>query len=596
MITDPRPAGPRRVRVASLLPALVAVATFVTFLPVLWNGFVSWDDTRLLLENASHRGPGGARLLAAWSQRVLGEYMPVTWMTYALDGALWDLRAAGYHLTNLLLHVATAIAVYALARRLLLHALGPDRGEREAPAIEVGATVAALVFALHPLRAEPVAWVSARDVVLSGLLFVLSVLCYVAGWDRRGAAGRVPTPWLLGSAALFAASLLARATAVVLPAVLVALDVYPLRRLAGGPRAWLGPAARVAWREKALHALLGALGVVMGFLARGEQPGDFLRAAWDPAVGVAWATYTAASYLSRGAGAARLSPIYRMPTREDPMWATVLLSAAVLVAVTLVLVAARRRWPGALTAWIVYLIVLAPTSGLVPFGRLRGAADRYTYVACIGWAVVVGGAVALGWRAWRRGALSRGRAIAAASLVALVLGGWSVSAWRQAQIWRDSFTLWTRALEVYPDSPVAQNNLALALAARGDLAGAEAHFRTVTLTWPTSAGAFQNLGRALSAQGKLTEAAETLRRAAELAPESAEVRIDLGTVLFNLGRIDGAAAELERAVALAPESARAHRYLSVALGRLGRADEAEQHRRRAAELDAREAFPSAPPR
>ena len=181
------------------------------------------------------------------------------------------------------------------------------------------------------------------------------------------------------------------------------------------------------------------------------------------------------------------------------------------------------------------------------------------------------------------------------ALVALVLGGWSVLAWRQVQVWKDGFTLWTHALEVFPDSPVAQNNLALVLAARGDAAGAEAHFRTVTATWPTSAGAFQNLGRALAAQGKLTESAEALRRAAELAPGSVAVRIDLGTVLFNLGRIDAAANELERAVELAPESARAHRYLAIALGRLGRADEAERHRRRAAELDAIEASPAGPP-
>ena len=365
--------------------------------------------------------------------------------------------------------------------------------------------------------------------------------------------------------------------------------------LTGGPRVWLGPAARVVWREKAVHALFGALGVPMGFLARGEQPGDFLRAAWDPMVGVTWAIYTAASYVWREVGVSRLSPIYRMPTRAEPMWDAVLLGAAVLVAVTAAVVAARHRWPGALAAWVVYLVVLVPTSGLVPFGRLRGASDRYTYVACIGWAIVVGGAVALGWRAWRSGGLSRGRAMAGAALIAVVLGGWSLLTWRQVQVWKDGFTLWTRALEVYPESPLARNNLALVLAARGDAPGAEGHLRAVTAAWPTFPGAFQNLGRALAAQGRLAEAVEAFRRAAELVPGSADVRIDLGTVLFNLGRVDDAAVELERAVALTPDSARAHLYLSIALARLGRASEAEQHRRRAADLGGVQEPPPARP-
>ena len=95
----------------------------------------------------------------------------------------------------------------------------------------------------------------------------------------------------------------------------------------GGLRAWFGPAARVVWREKAVFALIGALGIPMGFLARGEQPGDFLRAAWDPLIGMAWAIYTAASYLWHGVGISRLSPVYQMPSWEDPMWGALALSA-----------------------------------------------------------------------------------------------------------------------------------------------------------------------------------------------------------------------------------------------------------------------------
>src|SRR4030095_9650312 len=131
-------------------------------------------------------------------------------------------------LPSILLHPLAALAAYALARRLLGFALGADPPGRHA--IDLGATAAALVFALHPLRVEAVAWVSARGTVLGGLLLILSALADVSGAERRRGAEGCPAGWLAGSALLFVASLLARATGLVLPAALAVLDVYPLRR------------------------------------------------------------------------------------------------------------------------------------------------------------------------------------------------------------------------------------------------------------------------------------------------------------------------------------------------------------------------------
>ena len=226
--------------------------------------------------------------------------MPVTWMSYALDRVMWDLHAPGYHLTSLILHVMAAVPVFALSRRLLRHALGPDVPGRAA--IDVGATAAALVFALHPLRVEAVAWVSARGTVLGGLLLILAVLVYVMGWERGQQAGRVPAAWLAGSLALFVASLLSRATGLVLPAVLVVLDVYPLRRLGWPPVGWWGPAARGVWREKVVFAVIGGLATPMGFLARGEEVGDFRRAGWDPPIALGWAVYSTGFYVWKSMG------------------------------------------------------------------------------------------------------------------------------------------------------------------------------------------------------------------------------------------------------------------------------------------------------
>src|SRR5262249_40132361 len=200
----------------------------------------------------------------------------------------------------LILHVLAAVAVFALARKLLRHALGAD-----APggaAVDVGATAAALAFAVHPLRVEAVAWGSARGTVLGGLLLVLAVLAYLAGWDRGRARGKVPTAWLALSMALFVASLLARATGLVLPAVLLVLDIYPLRRIGGEAWGWWGPSARRAWAEKGAFAVIGALATPMGFLARGEDGGGFTAAGWDPLMAGSGTACSAGIYGSEDGG------------------------------------------------------------------------------------------------------------------------------------------------------------------------------------------------------------------------------------------------------------------------------------------------------
>jgi hypothetical protein len=374
----------------------------------------------------------------------------------------------------------------------------------------------------------------------------------------------------------------------VLPAVLVVLDIYPLRRFgepaAGQPPEWRGPAARRVWAEKALFVVIGVLAMPMGFLARGEEVGDFPRAGWDLPVSLAWAVYSVGFYVWKTVAVGTLSPVYPMPTRSDPMLAGVVLSGVTAAAITGVLAATRRRWPGALAAWVVYLILLGPMSGIVPFGRLRGAVDRYTYVACLGWAVVAGGAVTLGWQAWKDGRSSRLRStLLGGALVALLLV-WSVVSWREAAIWRDGVTLWTRAIAVVPGSPVARSNLGTALAARGDFSGAVAQYREAAREWKSQPGALQNLGRALAADGKFAEAVEPLRRLAELRPGWAEAHLDLGVVLYNVGDVDGAVAAFTRAVELDPDSARAHESLGTALWRQGRKDEAARHLQRAALL------------
>src|SRR6266571_3867196 len=210
-----------------LLPVLIALVTVVPFLPTLDNQFVNWDDDKNLLKNPHYRGLGWSQLRWMWTAFHLGHYIPLTWMTFGLDYLLWGMNPVGYHLTNLLLHTANAVVFFFVVHRILTRAL-PSPSER-GDALVISAGVAALVFAIHPLRVESVAWATERRDVLSGLFYLVTILMYLRACER-GARGR-GSYWL--SVAVFVCALLSKSMVVNLPVVLLILDVYPLRHLGG---------------------------------------------------------------------------------------------------------------------------------------------------------------------------------------------------------------------------------------------------------------------------------------------------------------------------------------------------------------------------
>ena len=207
-------------------PALVVVLTITAFLPAIHNEFLNWDDAQNYLDNPHYRGLGPRQLAWMFTTFHMGHYIPLTWITFGLDYLLWGVSPAGYHLTNILFHAATALAFYFVSLRLLRTAL-PESLETD---LRVGAALAALLFAIHPLRAESVAWVTERRDVVSGLFYVLSVTAYLKAVDG---VDRVRPQWYWTSIGLFACGLLSKSIVVSLPVVLLALDVYPLKRLGG---------------------------------------------------------------------------------------------------------------------------------------------------------------------------------------------------------------------------------------------------------------------------------------------------------------------------------------------------------------------------
>src|SRR5439155_16359800 len=198
-----------------LVPVLIALVTVTAFLPTLHNQFVSWDDDKNFLENPDYRGLAWTNLRWMWTTH-LGHYIPLTWMTFGLDYLLWGMKPLGYHLTSLLLHATNAVTFYFVALRILRLAR-PGLLERGQASVALAAGFAALLFALHPLRVESVAWATERRDVLSGLFYLAALLAYLHACERRE-RGR---PWYWASVGLFACALLSKSIAVSLPVVLL---------------------------------------------------------------------------------------------------------------------------------------------------------------------------------------------------------------------------------------------------------------------------------------------------------------------------------------------------------------------------------------
>ena len=215
---------------ARLFPVLIFALTVIAFFPALQNQFLTWDDNANILDNLNFRGLGWSQLQWMFGTTHWGHYQPLSWITLAVDYLIWGMEPFGYHLTNLVIHAANAVVFYFLCARLLSLSTSIDPADF---ALRLGAALAAVLFAVHPLRAESVAWVTERRDVLSGLFFLVTILCYLNAATAQNE--KRYRNWLALTVTVYLLSLLSKAAGISLPVVLLVLDVYPLRRLAADP-------------------------------------------------------------------------------------------------------------------------------------------------------------------------------------------------------------------------------------------------------------------------------------------------------------------------------------------------------------------------
>jgi len=582
----------RRLR-AALLPAGIFLVVCLAFWPALPGEF-NWDDDINLVSNLGYRGFDAGQIRWMFTATLMGHYMPFTWLSLAVNHALGQMDPWGYHLASLLLHAANALLVYFVARRLLAaalpHRVGPN-------VIAAGAAVAGLLFAVHPQRVESVAWISDRATVLCGTFYLLAVLAYLravaAPSGRRGAW------WGAASLVAFAAALLSKGMAMSLPITLLILDVYPLRRWrAGGPRVLV---------EKVPYVALALAGAVVAAVARSQGAEFTGYGSYGVASRLGLIAYSFWFYPLKLVWPADLSPLYEVPRQVSLLDLRFLIPLLGLLVVTGGLVALRQRVPGALAAWAHSAAVVAPVSGVVHSG-LQMVADRYSYLAQLGFVVLAGYGLVRILELHGQGRVRRGAVMIAGSGIVLTLGALAVLTWSQSYIWRDPETLWRWAVDVDPLCGRCHNNLGVALLHRRrdpqGLSESEDHLRQAVALRPEHALTHLNLGTVSLLRKRYVEAEAALREYRRLQPAAADGAERLAVLYLVQGRSDEAIPLLRRARGLSqPASARNDlaaavellndgetlRYLGQALLEQGRAGDAVLPLRRAVEMN-----PSAP--
>jgi tetratricopeptide (TPR) repeat protein len=595
-----------------MAPVLLAAVTFLVFSPALMNGFVIWDDQVNFLQNFGYRGLGWHQIRWMFTSTLMGHYIPVTWLTLGLDYTLWGMHPLGYHLTNNLLHAANAALFYVVALRLLGQATALT-----GTALRSSSVAAALFFALHPLRVESVAWATERRDVLAGLFFLLSVLMYLSAAQGEGARRR---RLLAGSVACYILALLSKSIVMTLPLVLILLDVYPLRRLSLRWGTWRDASTRLLLVEKVPYVVLGLAGAITAYRAVASHHyfTDMAKFGWPGRVTIG--AYSLWFYLTKTLLPLSLSPLYELPASMNPLEPRFTVAWIAVVGISAVALALRRRWPAGLAVWVYYGIVVAPVSGVIHAG-FQLAHDRYSYVSCLGFALLFGAAVGRVAQLGAAGAVRPSLIRAAAATATAWLLTLGILASQQVQVWRDTDTLWNFAADADPRCSICQGNVGaslarlglfalakdryeLALALRpdriymhsslgmtlhrlGDDKAAMSHFATVLAKNADHAGTLTNVGVMLLDQKSYDDAVRYLERALRIDPELVPGLVNLGNALIEIGRPEAALPYLLRARALRPDEAVIHLNLTLAYLALREYEPARREYETLCELDAR---------
>ncbi len=534
-------------RAALLICFALAMMVWGVFGQTLRHEFVNFDDNRYVYENPDvPLGLSRAGTARAFTQRYVGIWLPLTMLSYQLDHELSGMNPSAFHRTNVLLHGAVVLALFLVLRSMT-------------GSLWRSAFVAAL-FAIHPLRAESVAWISERKDLLSGLFFMLTLGAYAHHARVERSQERMAVGRYLLVVLLFALGLLSKPMLVTLPFVLLLLDFWPLARVEP-------VGARKLLLEKAPLFLLSAIFCAVAVWTQRDTVTTNADVTFLWRLGNAAVSY--AVYIKQMIVPLRLSMLYPHPGTGLPLW-QVSASLLLLTTISLTTIFFWRKRPYLMVGWLWYLGMLIPVIGIKQVG-IHAHADRYTYLPQIGLYILIA------WGATELSARWRNHRIILTATAIAVLTGLGVTAWVQTSHWQNGEALWSHTLAHTQDNRIANYNLAKALERHGKIEMAIEQYRRALRVWPEDVDAMINLGCVLAEQNQFKTASELFRRALEIKPDSPEAHTDLGIVLAKQGESKPAIEHFKQALKKKPDYPEAHLHLGLALAKQGRVDDALFH-------------------
>jgi tetratricopeptide (TPR) repeat protein len=575
------------------LAGFVAVTTFLVYLASLQNDFIAeWDDGEYVLNNPHIRSINPAFLRWAFFDFYASNWHPLTWMSHALDYAIWGLNPLGHHLTSIMLHAINAFLVVVLIMRLQEIAKGTAPGGLESSLPDergmlITAGVTGLLFGLHPVHVESVAWVAERKDLLCALFFLLSIMAYLryAGSREPGARsqesessmddeGTPPDPggekrWYTFSLGLFVLALMSKPMAVSLPVVLLILDWYPFRRLHSGPT------ARTALVEKLPFITLSLISSVLTVLA---------QRAWGAIVEIQMiplssrllvAAHSLLVYLWKMAVPWDLVPYYPYPRNISLASLEFPFAAALVIGITIFCIMVAKRHKLGLTAWGYYVVTLLPVIGIVQVGH-QSMADRYTYLPSPAPFLVMGSLIALirqYLKTLKKWTLIGGNVCAVVAIFTVF--SLSYLTYKQIGIWRSSLSLWSYVIEMEStEVPIAYLHRGLAFGKLGQFENAIKDYDMAIALNSSYYQAYNNRGVVLEKLGQFENAIKDYNMAIALNSSYYQAYNNRGMVLEKLGQLENAIKDYNMAITLNPSNYEAYDNLGVLYGNAGLIDKA----------------------
>ena len=509
--------------------ALLLVLTIAAYWPTFSNGFVNFDDPRYILQNPLvAQGLDPHQIAMAFRSTIEANWHPITWISHMADVQLFGMNPLGHHASSLALHGLNVVLLFLL--------LDGATGKRWRSAV-----VAAL-FAVQPLNVECVAWVSERKSLLSTAFLLLAFFAY--GWYAK----KPGSARYLVMAFLFALGLAAKPMVITFPFLLLLADYWPLQRLPGlrpgDASQFFGKLGRLTLEKIPLFALVIASAWIT--LYAQHQGGAVATSAGLPLrYRLPNAIYSYLLYILKGIWPVHLAVFYPHPENSLAWWKPVVAALFLIVVSWLVWRYRDRRY--LLTGWLWYLGTMVPVIGIVQVGR-QALADRYAYLPFIGlFVMVVWAAAELSTKTLPHSILVPATAAALLWFAALT--------WWQTTFWKNSITLFGRALAVTSNNYMAENNIGMVYSENGQADLAFAHFQEAERIRPKFALPHYNLGLSYRAQGNLPAAQHEFETAIQYAADPVELvqaHHNLGIVLYEEDQLDAAKKELQAALAISP--------------------------------------------